>query len=156
MHFEHRGKPALAWKLFACLNVLFGLAELGLLMGGFGELTMWRVVNDIFSVLATSVIVLYAFGPVCFSQGLRRGVAVALTLHVIAEFADALWTIYVSYTSVDADLTPIGAWILLAFLCIINYFTMLATWRYSIGQAGGSGSLPAQIAVPIARRSRPH
>jgi hypothetical protein len=127
-------KPALAWKLFACLNVLFGLSELALLMGGFDEPTMWRIVNDIFSVLATTVIVLYAFGPVCFSPGLRKGVAVALSLFVVAELADALWKIYVSYTSADAELAPIGAWILLAFLCIINYFTMLATWRYSIGQ----------------------
>lgn len=94
-------------------------------MGGFDERTMWRVVNDVFSVLATSVIVLYAFGPVFFSQGLRRGVAVALTLHVAAELQTRFGR-FTCPTSADADVTPIGAWILLAFLCIINYFTMLA------------------------------
>jgi len=122
------------WKFFACLNVLAGACELALLVGGVGEVTTWRVMNDILSVLATVVIVLYAFGTVYFSPGLRKGIVVLLTLFVVVELADVLWTLYRSYTSADAELTPAGAWIFLAILGVINYFTMLAIRRYGRGE----------------------
>lgn len=114
--------------------MFFGFCDLSLLVRGIDEPTLSRISNSILSVLAMVVIVLYVFGPVCFSAGIRKGAAVALSLYVVVASADDLWAIYTAHAAPSTEPTPVVSWLFLVFLCIINYFTMVAAWRYSRGE----------------------
>jgi len=122
-----------AWKIFALLNVLLGLCEL--LLIGFGDvkITAWLVITDIFSVLGTFFVVLYAFGFSLFSKTIRSGFAAALALFVIAE------TAYLSNGVYDAHMTAevsriIAAWVNLLFSSGLSLPTLIAVLRYSRGE----------------------
>lgn len=123
----------MAWKIFAVLNVLLGLCEV--LFVGFGDvkITAWLVITDIFSMLGTFFVVLYAFGFSLFSKTIRSGFAAAMALFVVVEAA------YLSNGVYDAHMTAeisriIAAWVNLLFSSGLSLLTLIAVLRYSRGE----------------------
>lgn len=123
----------MGWKLFAGFNVLLGAVAIASLVGGYGEITLWRLVSDAMSVLGTVILVLYAFGGTVFSPELRKAIAVVFLAYALAEAAYLLWDVYKAHTSPTEIYTPISAWVVLVFASAMSYFTLIAIWRYSQG-----------------------
>ncbi len=132
----------MAWKIFALLNVTLGLCEVLLIGFGDTKITVWLVITDIFSMLGTFFVVLYAFGISLFSKAIRSAFAAALTLFVIVEAAYLSNGVYEAHMTAEAS-RIIAAWVNLLFSSVLSLVTLIAVLRY------GRGKTPRAIPTSV-------